>query len=123
MTMGDATVERVSGDVYRVRVDIKNERLIPTITVRARENHVVRPDLLTVEGNCGDHYGWLGSQQVPSGTDTNDRSGRAESDHDSKREPGRTTRTIEYLVRGSGSLTVRYASVKGGTVSTTVPLP
>jgi hypothetical protein len=36
--------------------------------------------------------------------------------------PGRTTRTIEYLVRGSGSMTVTYSAVKGGTASTTVQL-
>jgi hypothetical protein len=34
--------------------------------------------------------------------------------------PGRTTKTIEYLVRGTGNLKVTYSSVKGGTVSTTV---
>ena len=34
--------------------------------------------------------------------------------------PGRTTRTVEYLVRGSGNLEVTYSTVKGGTVSTTV---
>ena len=36
--------------------------------------------------------------------------------------PGRTTRTVEYLVRGSGSMTVEYSAVKGGTVRTTVRL-
>jgi hypothetical protein len=36
--------------------------------------------------------------------------------------PGRHTRTIEYLVRGSGSMTVEYSSIKGGTVRTTVQL-
>jgi hypothetical protein len=34
--------------------------------------------------------------------------------------PGRTTRTIEYLVRGGGEMTVTYDSRKGGTVSTVV---
>ena len=34
--------------------------------------------------------------------------------------PGKTTKTIEYLVRGSGNMEVTYSSVKGGTVSTTV---
>ena len=28
--------------------------------------------------------------------------------------PGRTTRTVEYLVRGTGDMTVTYDSVKGG---------
>ena len=36
--------------------------------------------------------------------------------------PGRATRTIEYLVRGAGSMTVRYSALKGGTVGTTVQL-
>ena len=43
-------LERIDDDVYRVRVDLTNERLIPTITARARENKVVRPDLITVDG-------------------------------------------------------------------------
>ncbi|MFH1764797.1 MAG: hypothetical protein ABIF09_11450, partial [Gemmatimonadota bacterium] len=34
--------------------------------------------------------------------------------------PGKTTKTIEYLVRGSGNMEVTYSSVKGGTASTTV---
>ncbi len=34
--------------------------------------------------------------------------------------PGRTTKTIEYLVRGTGDMKVTYSAVKGGTVSTTV---
>jgi hypothetical protein len=36
--------------------------------------------------------------------------------------PGRTTRTIEYIVRGSGALDLRYESVKGGTVQTRINL-
>ena len=34
--------------------------------------------------------------------------------------PGMTTKTIEYLVRGSGSLEITYSTEHGGTVSTTV---
>ena len=29
-------------------------------------------------------------------------------------QPGRTTRMIEYLVRGTGAMTVTYDSAKGG---------
>jgi hypothetical protein len=36
--------------------------------------------------------------------------------------PGKTTRTIQYLVKGSGDITVKYASLKGGTVQTTLTL-
>lgn len=122
MSMGDAMVERLGGDLFRVRVDIRNERLIPTILERARQNHVVRPDLLTVEGNVEIvAAGWVVDEHRPGPTAMIDQEelGRIliRSGH-----PGRTTKTIEYLVRGSGPMTVTYSALKGGTVSTTVQL-
>jgi len=36
--------------------------------------------------------------------------------------PGKTKRTIQYLVRGSGKITVTYDSVKSGKVSQTITL-
>jgi hypothetical protein len=122
MTMGETSVERVNGDLFRVRVDIHNERLIPTITERGRQNRVVRPDLLTVEGNAEViAAGWVADKNRPGPTQMIDQEDLSRimvrSGH-----PGRTTRTVEYLVRGSGSVTVQYSAVKGGTVRTTVQL-
>jgi hypothetical protein len=122
MAMGDATVERMGSNTFRVRVDITNERLIPTITERARQNHVVRPDILSVDGNVQIiAAGWVPNKFQPGPTEMIDQKELnrilIRSGH-----PGRTTKTIEYLVRGSGAMTVRYASLKGGTVSTTVQL-
>jgi hypothetical protein len=122
MSIGDATVERVGGNLFRVRVDITNERVIPTITERGRQNKVVRPDLLTVDGNVEIiAAGWVPDKFRPGPTDMIDQD---ELDRILVRSghPGRTTRTIEYLVRGSGSMTVRYSALKGGTVSTAVAL-
>jgi hypothetical protein len=122
MSIGDTSVERIDGDVWRVRVDIANERLIPTITVRARENKVVRPDLITVDGNVEIiAAGWVQDRFRPGPID---RIEQEELDRIIVRSghPGRTTRTIEYLVRGSGDMTVTYSAVKGGTVSTAVAL-
>jgi hypothetical protein len=122
MAMGETSVERVNGDLFRVRVDIRNERLIPTITERGRQNKVVRPDLLTVEGNAEViAAGWVADKNSPGPTQMIDQEDlnriMVRSGH-----PGRTTRTVEYLVRGSGSMTVQYSAVKGGTVRTTVQL-
>ncbi|MBT6697300.1 MAG: peptidase M14, partial [Gemmatimonadales bacterium] len=120
MSMGETSVERVGGDLYKVRVDITNERLIPTVTAEARDNRVVAPDIINVSGGVEVvAAGWVASKVRPGPTqmiDQNDlnrimiRSGA----------PGRVTRTIEYLVRGSGSMTVEYVSQKGGTVSTSL---
>lgn len=122
MQMGESTVERIDGDLYRVRVDIRNDRLIPTVIEKARQNNVVRPDLLTVEGNVEIvAAGWVESKFEPGPTEIIDQE---QLDRILVRTgaPGRTTRTVEYLVRGSGPMTVTYSALKGGTVSTTVRL-
>jgi hypothetical protein len=36
--------------------------------------------------------------------------------------PGRTTRVIEYIVKGSGEMTVSYDSLKGGKAQAAVTL-
>ena len=122
MSMGETSVERVEGNIFRVRIDIRNERLIPTITERGRRNNVVRPDLITVEGNVDIiAAGWVPNKFRPGPTQMIDQE---ELDRILVRSghPGRTTRTLEYLVRGSGSMTVQYSAVKGGTVRATVQL-
>ena len=122
MSMGETTVELVSGDLYRVRVDVRNERLIPTITVKGQQNNVVRPDVLSVEGDVNIvAAGWVADKNRPGPTQMIDQS---ELDRILIRSgaPGRYTRTIEYLVRGSGSMTIEYSSLKGGSARTTVQL-
>ena len=122
MAIPAARVEQVSGDVYKVQVDIRNDRLIPTITARASQNRVVRPDILTLDGNVEViAAGWVANKHRPGPLQMIDQ-------EDLKRiivrsgHPGRTTKTIEYLVRGSGSVTVKYSTVKGGAGQTTVRL-
>jgi hypothetical protein len=123
MQAGETTVEPLGGGVHRVRVEFRNDRLIPTITVRARENRVVRPDIISVAGNVEViAAGWVTNlyRDAPLA-----RIEQEELDRILVRSgaPGRTTRTIEYLVRGSGPMTIEYSAVKGGTVSATVTLP
>jgi hypothetical protein len=106
--------------MYRVWVDIRNERVIPTITARAMSTRAVRPDLLMAEGDVEIvAAGWVQDKNRPGKSQMIDQEKLnriiVRSGH-----PGRTTRTVEYLVRGSGNLEVTYSTVKGGTVSTTV---
>jgi len=120
ISMGETSVERVDDDVYRVRVDITNERPMPTITAKARQNNVVRPDLITVEGDVEIiAVGWAADKFRPGPMQLIDQ---RELDRIIVRSghPGRTTKTLEYLVRGDGEMTITYSALKGGTVSTTV---
>ncbi len=120
MRMEGTRVESLGGDMYRVWVDIRNERVIPTITARAMSTRAVRPDLLMAEGEVEIvAAGWVQDKNRPGKSQMIDQEKLnriiVRSGH-----PGRTTRTVEYLVRGSGNLEVTYSTVKGGTVSTTV---
>ena len=122
MSMRETEVESLGDGLYRVRVDIRNERLIPTITEKGRQNNVVRPDLLTVEGDVEVvTAAWVTDEHRPGPTQRIDQDDLERiiirSGH-----PGRTTKTVEYLVRGSGTMTVTYSAVKGGTASTRVQL-
>lgn len=121
MKLGETKVEAIGGGVYRVRVDIENPKLTPTILAKAAENNVVRPDLLTVEGKGIEvlSAGWVQNKFRPGATDLIDQKQlnriMLRTGH-----PGRTTRTIEYLVRGTGEMTVTYDSLKGGKAMTKV---
>jgi hypothetical protein len=125
--VGETSVEKVGGDVYRVFVDIANPKVAPTIMAKAAQNGVVRPDLLLVDGKSLEVVAasFIDNKAMykasPSVTPLVDQK-------DLKRilvrngHPGRTTRTAMLLVKGSGSMTVTYDSVKGGRSSRTITL-
>lgn len=122
MKAGEATAEPLGG-VFRVRVELKNPKVTPTIMAKAAENNVVRPDLLTVSGQGIEvlSAGWVRDRFRPGATQLIDQKQLSRilirNGH-----PGRTTRVIDYIVKGTGPMTVTYDSLKGGRVSTTIAL-
>ncbi|KPK91268.1 hypothetical protein AMJ80_07490, partial [bacterium SM23_31] len=124
--LGETKVEKIGGDVYKVWIDITNPKVAPSITAKAAQNNVVKPDLLILEGNVEViSASWITNKLTeeyrPSITSEIDQ-------HDLKRimirsgHPGRTTKTMQYLVKGFGDINVTYDSVKGGKVSKKVGL-
>ena len=125
--IGETSVDKLDGGVFRVFVDIANPKVTPTILAKAAQNNVVRPDLLTFEGRAAEiiSASWIDNKVLykarPSVTGFIDQK-------DLKRIllrngfAGKTARTIMYLVKGSGEVTVKYDSVKGGTASKTIKL-
>jgi hypothetical protein len=126
MEIGETAVKKIGDNVYSVRVDFTNKKVAPTITGRAAQNNVVRPDLITFDGKSEIiSASWITSKE------TFDYLNPITELIDQKQlnrlmirngHPGKTTRTLQYLVKGSGSVTVTYDSVKGGKVSKTVPV-
>jgi hypothetical protein len=123
MKMGDGTVESLGDGVYKVWLDIENTRVTPTVLAKAAQNNVVPPDILTVDGK---NVEVISVSQVPS--KFRPAIQQLIDQKDLKRlvvrngHPGHATRTFQYLVKGSGDITFKYASLKGGNVQKTVTL-
>lgn len=122
MKMGEYKVEKIGKDIYKVQIEFSNPKVAPTITEKAAQNNVVRPDLLTLKGDVEIiSASWI----IDPKTNEYLKPITKEIDqHDLKRimlrngQPSKTSRTIQYLVKGSGKVNITYNSVKGGTVST-----
>lgn len=124
MEIGETAVKKVGDNVYRVWVDFTNNKVAPTITGKAAQNNVVRPDLITLDGKAE-----IISASWISNKETFDYLNPITDLIDQKQlkrliirngHPGKTTRTLQYLVKGSGNVTITYDSVKGGTVAKTI---
>ncbi len=123
MSLGETKVEKIADGVFKVWFDLINTKVTPTILAKAAANNVVPPDVLTIEGTGLEvlSASWVTNKWRPGVAPMIDQK-------DLKRilvrsgQPGRTTRTVQYLVRGSGGVTVKYASVKGGTVQKSIVL-
>ena len=121
--MGETRVEKLGEGVYKVWLDLINDKVAPTILAKAAANNVVRPDLLTVEARDAEvlSASWVPNKWRPAVAQMIDqkdlnriivRNGLS----------GRTTKTVQYLVKGSGNITVKYDSLKGGTVQKSILL-
>ncbi len=123
MNIGDTKVEPLGEGVFKVLVDLTNPKVVPTVLAAAARDNVVAPDILTIDGRAIDviSASVVRSKFQPMVQQLIDQK-------DLKRIvvrngiPGKTTRTIQYLVKGSGDVTIKYASLKGGTVQKTLAL-
>jgi hypothetical protein len=123
--IGETTVEKAGDGIYRLFVDIENPKVTPTVLEKAARTNVVRPDILGLEGK--------GVEVVTAGIVDNKEVFKVKpsvvtsiGQKDLKRilirngQPGKSTRTFLYILKGSGPVTVTYDSGKGGKVSKTI---
>lgn len=126
MEIGESLVTKLQDNIYRVWVDLTNPKIIPTIMEKSAINNVVRPDLIHLEGKVD-----IISASWVEAKDTFEYLKPITQSIDQKQlnriivrngHPGKTTRTIQYLVKGSGKIKITYDSLKGGTVSKEINL-
>jgi len=123
VTMGEAKVEKIAEGIFKVWVDVSNNKVAPTILAKAAQNNVVPPDLITVDGKGIEilSASWVANKWRPGVTQMIDQK-------DLKRIMVRsglgnhTTRTLQYIVKGAGPIMVKYASLKGGSAQKAIAL-
>jgi hypothetical protein len=123
VAFGPSKVEKLGDGIFKVWLDVSNPKVAPTILAKAAMNNVVPPDLLTVDGKAVEiiSASWVTDKWRPAVAQSIDQK-------DLKRImlrnglAGKATKTIQYLVKGTGTMTVKYASLKGGTVEKTITL-
>ncbi len=117
----DLTAEKLDERLYRVRLTLSNDRMIPTRTAQDIQARIGSPDVVRLEGSgvtvltAGrvlDRF-WRRVEAVKR------RPARVELDA----VPGMGERRVQFLVRGSGRVNVTYESAKGGRLERSVDLP
>lgn len=121
LTLEEPRVERVAGNTWRVRAEVRNDRAMPSRIEAAELNNAGWPDYFRIGGSnvtvqaggfttgeFGDRIDLVGDRPaeipVPAGVQGHDRV------------------SVTWIVTGSGDATVEYESQKGGTHRVTVPL-
>jgi hypothetical protein len=106
--------KKIEDDLYRVRLRLVNKNAIPTMTFHSVKNKLYPQDMLTVNGNRA---------QVISGGKLTDKYNNRVDYKEHKpgiqflRIPGNQAVEYQFLVEGSGSITVEYNSRKAGTLT------
>jgi hypothetical protein len=117
----DVEVKSLGGDLWRVRVDVHNRRLIPTTTAQAAKREYGPRDFVEISGD---------NIKVVAGGTLRDRFTAPFHFVEHKPHklwidngiPGDSFRTFQWIVAGTGPATIRFSSARAKDVRTIVHL-
>lgn len=121
---GLSQVHSLGNNIWQITVEVKNEKIIPTITAQAWINHIGNRDYLeckTTKGRTTVAAGGTVTSFLPTAKLD------AVEDHPEKLWNDRGigshgNKLFRFIVSGSGSVDLVYYSEKGGTVKQTIEL-
>lgn len=112
-------VKKIDGDLWRVRVRLVNEGVMPSVTHASMKNKLYPPDILSLTGSS--------AKVVSGGVLTDSYMGLVEykeyrPEVQMCQVPGFGKIEYQFLVSGKGSVDLKFESRKAGTITQTVPL-
>lgn len=121
LNMEVAAVEKLDDQLYRLRVQVSNARMIPSRTAQEVQSKLSRPDLLQVSG---EQIGVLAAGLADDRFFHQVRPVKRRPERvELEAIPGMGDRFVQFVVRGSGVCRLRLDSVKAGTLEREVTLP
>jgi len=126
------SAEKLDAGLYRLKVVLYNERLMPTMSTAAAQNMVQRPDILSIRGNVDVLAAGQGQGTgLPAGIPRRFLRyfrGRGAADSDvtlidqkdlknlklTSGIPGKSEVEYQFLISGKGQVTVKLDCLKGG---------
>jgi hypothetical protein len=110
--LGEVTAERLDRRLYKVWIEVVNEGLIPTRSAQDVANHISPPDIVSVSGERAEviSSGRVVDRFFKKVEPTKIRHHRVEFDT----VPGMGTVRAQFVVSGTGSVTITFDSAKGG---------
>lgn len=119
---GLTQVRSMGGDVWELTIEVKNDKIIPTITAMARQKGIGRRDRLTCSG--------ASAKVAAAGSVSSFLSDARWSpvEHEPHRLwvdggiGGKSSSLFRFIVEGTGEVQLVYESEKGGTISQMLPL-
>ncbi len=113
--------QKLGRNTFRIRVAVANDGTIPTISAQAAQNHIFRPDLLSISGK---NLHVLSAAKVlnPWLNRVQPVEKRVNPIVVRKGIPGLSQVTFQWVVEGKGSATITFDAIKGGKVKKTIVL-
>lgn len=121
LRIGDVSAEPLGPGLFKIWVTVENQRLMPTRTAYDVSHHISPPDIVSLKGD---------SVKVVSGGRVTDRFFKRVEAAESRPErieldaiDGMDAARVQFIVQGSGPLTVTLDSAKGGLLHKDASLP
>ena len=120
---GVLRVRPVAGVLWEITVEVKNEKIIPTILALARKNKIGARDVLSCSETDTARVVAAGTvSSLTPGTKMEPVERNPQRIWNEKGIPGRGRRLFQFIVEGSGTVELEYVSRKGGAIRRTVEL-
>ena len=121
---GATDVSNIGTNLWKVTVEVVNDKIIPSRTSMAAKHHIGVPDILTCKTSYTNEVAASGTTK---GIVKTSKLNRIESEQPgriivNKGISGNESTLFQFIISGSGEVEFEYVAEKGGTLSKTVSL-